>query len=68
MLQKFWGDMTQDEKLDVLRTDIERLFAAINSSNGNISVIEMQMGELFVRLNESDLWPSVARSAARGGG
>ena len=25
MIQKFWSDMTHDEKLDVLRNDIERL-------------------------------------------
>jgi hypothetical protein len=68
MPQKFWSDMTQDEKLDVLRTDIERLFAAINSANGNISAMEMGIGDLFVRLNESDFWPNAARSAARGGG
>ena len=60
--------MTQDEKLDVLRMDIERLFAAINSASGNISAIKMGVDELFARINESDFWPYIARSAARGGG
>jgi hypothetical protein len=68
MPQEFWSDMTQDEKLDVLRTDIERLFAAINSANGNISAMEMGIADLFVRLDESALWASAARSATRGGG
>ncbi|HEY2055868.1 MAG TPA: hypothetical protein VGH14_18195 [Solirubrobacterales bacterium] len=68
MPQESWSDMTQDEKIDALRTDIERLFAAINSANGDISAIEMGIDELFVRLNESTFLPYAVRSAAQGGG
>ena len=68
MPQEPWSDMTQDEKIDALRRDIERLFAAINSANGDISAIEMGIDELFVRINESAFWPYAARSAAQGGG
>ena len=50
MVQKFWSDMTHDEKLDVLRNDIERLFAAINSTNSNVSQLDEGMTELFTRL------------------
>ena len=50
MVQKFWSDMTHDEKLDVLRNDIERLFAAINSTNSNVSQLDKGMTELFTRL------------------
>jgi len=50
MIQKFWSDMTHDEKLDVLRHDIERLFAAINATNSNVSQLDNGLNELFTRL------------------
>ena len=50
MVQKFWSDMTHDEKLDVLRNDIERIFAAINATNSNVSQLDNGMNELFTRL------------------
>ena len=50
MVQKFWSDMTHDEKIDVLRNDIERLFAAINATNSNVSQLDDGMNELFTRL------------------
>jgi prefoldin subunit 5 len=50
MIQKLWSDMTQDEKLDVLRNEIERLFAAINLTNSNVSQLDNGMTELFNRL------------------
>jgi hypothetical protein len=50
MIQKFWSDVTHDEKLDVLRNDIERLFAAINTTNSNVSRLDIGMNELFTRL------------------
>ena len=50
MIQKFWSDMTHDEKLDVLRNDIERLFTAINATNSNVSQLDNGMNELFTRL------------------
>jgi hypothetical protein len=50
MIQKFWSDMTYDEKLDVLRNDIECLFTAINSTNSNVSQLDEGLTELFTRL------------------
>jgi prefoldin subunit 5 len=50
MTQKFWSEMTHDEKLDVLRNDIERLFAAINSTNSNVSQLDRGMTELLTRV------------------
>jgi prefoldin subunit 5 len=50
MIQKFWSDLTHDEKLDVLRSDIERLFAAINSTNRNVSQLDKGMTELLTRV------------------